>query len=195
MAVQTATSEYKKLKKEVSRMASLANKRIARLERNELTDLPAYQSWVEGGSIKFSVAGKDYKELQREFWRLKNFIDNKTSTVRGAMSVLRDIAKNTGIKVNSVKELKKRTTKFFEIASKIEQYYKSIGESAISLDYQKIWEQINQEVEKGKITLDETMTTDEILNRIISELNLVTPVEKSQQGFRELSNKWDFVDI
>lgn len=195
MAVQTATSEYKKLKKEVSRMASLANKRIARLERNELTDLPAYQSWVEGGSIKFSVAGKDYKELQREFWRLKNFIDNKTSTVRGAMSVLRDIAKNTGIKVNSVKELKKRTTKFFEIASKIEQYYKSIGESAISLDYQKIWEQINQEVEKGKITLDETMSTDEILNRIISELNLVTPVEKSQQGFRELSNKWDFVDI
>lgn len=195
MAVQTATSEYKKLKKEVLRMASLANKRIARLERNELTDLPAYQSWVEGGSIKFSVAGKDYKELQREFWRLKNFIDNKTSTVRGAMSVLRDIAKNTGIKVNSVKELKKRTTKFFEIASKIEQYYKSIGESAISLDYQKIWEQINQEVEKGKITLDETMTTDEILNRIISELNLVTPVEKSQQGFRELSNKWDFVDI
>lgn len=195
MAVQTATSEYKKLKKEVSRMASLANKRIARLERNELTDLPAYQSWVEGGSIKFSVAGKDYKELQREFWRLKNFIDNKTSTVRGAMSVLRDIAKNTGIKVNSVKELKKRTTKFFEIASKIEQYYKSIGESAISLDYQKIWEQINQEVEKGKITLDETMSTDEILNRIISELNLVAPVEKSQQGFRELSNKWDFVDI
>lgn len=195
MAVQTATSEYKKLKKEVSRMASLANKRIARLERNELTDLPAYQSWVEGGSIKFSVAGKDYKELQREFWRLKNFIDNKTSTVRGAMTVLRDIAKNTGIKVNSVKELKKRTTKFFEIASKIEQYYKSIGESAISLDYQKIWEQINQEVEKGKITLDETMSTDEILNRIISELNLVTPVEKSQQGFRELSNKWDFVDI
>lgn len=195
MAVQTATSEYKKLKKEVLRMASLANKRIARLERNELTDLPAYQSWVEGGSIKFSVAGKDYKELQREFWRLKNFIDNKTSTVRGAMSVLRDIAKNTGIKVNSVKELKKRTTKFFEIASKIEQYYKSIGESAISLDYQKIWEQINQEVEKGKIALDETMSTDEILNRIISELNLVAPVEKSQQGFRELSNKWDFVDI
>lgn len=195
MAVQTATSEYKKLKKEVLRMASLANKRIARLERNELTDLPAYQSWVECGSIKFSVAGKDYKELQREFWRLKNFIDNKTSTVRGAMSVLRDIAKNTGIKVNSVKELKKRTTKFFEIASKIEQYYKNIGESAISLDYQKIWEQINQEVEKGKIALDETMSTDEILNRIISELNLVAPVEKSQQGFRELSNKWDFVDI
>ena len=43
--VQKATDKYKELKKEVSRMASMANKRLKRLEKNELTDLPAYKSW------------------------------------------------------------------------------------------------------------------------------------------------------
>ena len=57
--VQLASDKYLELKKEVSRMASMANKRLVRLERNELTDLPAYQSWVQNGAIKFSVANKD----------------------------------------------------------------------------------------------------------------------------------------
>ena len=36
-------------RKEVSRKASLANKRLARLEKNGLTDSPAYQKFKEGG--------------------------------------------------------------------------------------------------------------------------------------------------
>ena len=37
MAVNKASDKYKELRKEVSRMASMANKRIDRLERNNLT--------------------------------------------------------------------------------------------------------------------------------------------------------------
>jgi hypothetical protein len=44
MMVKLASEKYLELKKEVSRMASMANKRLRRLEKNELTDLPAMGS-------------------------------------------------------------------------------------------------------------------------------------------------------
>ena len=47
---------YLKLKKEVSRKASMANKRLVRLENNKLTDLPAYKQWKNyNGGVKFSI--------------------------------------------------------------------------------------------------------------------------------------------
>ena len=111
--VEVASDKYLQLKKEVSRMASQANKRLVRLESNELTELPAYQSWVDGGAIKFSVKGKDYNQLQAEFWRLKNFLDNKTSLVRQANKYLRDMANVTGIKYGNLSELKAKSKYFF----------------------------------------------------------------------------------
>ena len=62
MSVELASDEYKAFKKEVSRMASMANKRLKRLEKNELTDLPSYKAWEENGSIRFSVKGKTYQQ-------------------------------------------------------------------------------------------------------------------------------------
>ena len=41
MSVNLASDKYKELRAEVSRMASMANKRLNRLENNNLTMLPA----------------------------------------------------------------------------------------------------------------------------------------------------------
>lgn len=193
--VKRATTEYKELKKEVSRMASMANKRIKRLEKNELTDLPAYKSWEENGSIRFSVAGKDYNELQAEYWRLKNFIDNKTSLVRQANKFLREMAENTGIKYNGLADLKSKTKQFFELADKIKEYYKLAEESALALDYQKIWEQINVQLKQGVIEIGEEQDTEAILQRFIAELDKVQPVEDKQEGFKKEMEQWDFIKI
>lgn len=190
-----ATTEYKELKKEVSRMASMANKRIKRLEKNELTDLPAYKSWEENGSIRFSVAGKDYNELQAEYWRLKNFIDNKTSLVRQANKFLREMAENTGIKYNGLADLKSKTKQFFELADKIKEYYKLAEESALALDYQKIWEQINVQLKQGVIEIGEEQDTEQVLQRFIAELDKVQPVEDKQEGFKKEMEQWDFIKI
>ena len=135
---QIASEKYLELKKEVSRMASMANKRLKRLERNELTDLPAYQSWVKDGAVKFSVKGKDYNQLQSEFWRLKRFLDNKTSLVRQANKYLREMAENTGIKYNGLADLKTKAREFFRLSDKIKEYYKMSELNALALDYQKI---------------------------------------------------------
>jgi hypothetical protein len=192
---QIASEKYLALKKEVSRMASMANKRLRRLERNELTDLPAYQSWVEGGAIKFSVKGKDYNQLQSEFWRLKNFLDNKTSLVRQANKYLREMAENTGIKYNGLADLKTKAREFFKLADKIKEYYKMSEQNALALDYQKIWEQINVQIKQGVIDLTGVESTEETLQRFINEIDRVSQVEDNQEGFREDPNDWDFIKI
>ena len=193
--VKRASEKYLALKKEVSRMASMANKRLKRLERNELTDLPAYQSWVQGGAIKFSVKGKDYNQLQSEFWRLKRFLDNKTGLVRQANKYLREMAKNTGIKYNGLADLKIKSKKFFELADKVKEYYKMSELNALALDYQKIWEQINVQIKQGIIDLTGVESTEEILQRFINEIDKVSQVEDNKEGFKEGIKDWDFIKI
>ena len=193
--VKMASDKYKELNKEVSRLASMANKRLRRLERNELTDLPAYQSWVEGGSIRFSVAGKDYNQLQAEFWRLKNFLDNKTSLVRQANKFLKDIAETTGIKYNNLSDLKAKSKQFFELANKVKEYYKTSNEMALALDYQKIWEQINTQIKHGEIEIGEGIETDEVLDKFLKAMDEVQPVENNQEGYKDKAKEWDFIKI
>ena len=153
--IKDASSKAKKIsedRREASRLASLANKRVARLEANDLTDSPAYQMYIKTGG-KFGVKGKNHNELQQEVSRLKRFIDMNTSTVRGVTTTLKEMAANTGISYANMKELKQKSAKFFELASKVEQYLRTVEDMASAIGYQKIWETINQYVKSGEIDL------------------------------------------
>lgn len=142
-------SKLRELKAEISRKASMANKRLQRLEKNNLTSLPAYRNFVEyGGGVKFSVRGKNYNELQKELSRVNHFIDAKTSTVRGATRVLKDMASTAGIDYKSTKELMSKTNAFFQLASQVEQYLEVTNNAGQAIGYQKIWQVINEYVER-----------------------------------------------
>lgn len=195
MSVNLASDKYKELRAEVSRMASMANKRLNRLENNNLTMLPAYQAWEQNGSIRFSVKGKDYNQLQAEFWRLKNFLDDRTSTIREANAFLREMAENTGIKYNGLEDLKTKSTRFFELAEKIREYNQAIGQAAQALDYQKIWQQINTAVQQDAIDLSEAVSSDEMLERFLDFMNDVQPVEDNKEGYSLTNSNFDFVEI
>lgn len=195
MSVNLASDKYKELRAEVSRMASMANKRLNRLENNNLTMLPAYQAWEQNGSIRFSVKGKDYNQLQAEFWRLKNFLDDRTSTVREANAFLREMAENTGIKYNGLEDLKSKSARFFELAEKIREYNQAIGQAAQALDYQKIWQQINTAVQQDTLDLSEAVSSDEQLERFLDFMKDVQPVEDNQEGYSLTNSNFDFVEI
>jgi hypothetical protein len=195
MSVNLASDKYKELRAEVSRMASMANKRLNRLENNNLTMLPAYQAWEQNGSIRFSVKGKDYNQLQAEFWRLKNFLDDRTSTVREANAFLREMAENTGIQYNGLEDLKNKSARFFELAEKIREYNQAIGQAAQALDYQKIWQQINTAVQQDAIDLSEAVSSDEQLERFLDFMKDVQPVEDNQEGYSLTNSNFDFVEI
>lgn len=151
----TKTDNIKAMRKEASRLASLANKRVARLERNELKDSPAYKQYIESGG-KFGVKGKDYNQVQQELSRLRRFIDSQTSTVKGTIDNLKAMAANTGIQYKNLKDLKTKSAKFFELAGKVEQYLRSVDDMASAVGYQKIWEAINEYTDKARIDLGDS---------------------------------------
>lgn len=144
--------DYQELKREVSRLASMANKRLVRLENNGFEDSPAYKQWIESGGEKFSVRGKDYNELQKELARVRQFVNAKTSTIRGAQSVLKAIAANTGANFKG-KELWAQASNFFRVASMIEQYIRNTEDVASAIGYQKIWTAINHYTQANDLDL------------------------------------------
>lgn len=165
--VKQAQAEFRK---EVSRLASLANKRIQRLEDAKLTDSPAYKKWVENGGVKFGVKGKTYNQLQSEMARLNRFINAQTSTIRGINSNLKEMAANTGIKYGTLKELRSKAANFFELSSKVEQYLRTVNDMASAIGYNKIWEVINEYVEREKIDLSGAENNIDELSKMVSEL-------------------------
>ena len=152
-SIDKKVNKIKELKAEANRLASLANKRIRRLEANGLQDAPAYQAYIAQGGKPFSTRGKDYNELQAELARLRNFINSETSTIRGVNNYLKEIANNTGIKYKNLTDLRNKASGFFELASKVEQYLRQVDDIASAIGYQKIWESINQYTAKHRIDL------------------------------------------
>lgn len=185
MGVKLASDEYLRLKAEVSRKSSMANKRLVRLENNNLTSSPAYQKWVDyQGGVKFSVKGKDYNQLQQELARVNQFIEAKTSTVRGLNKVLKEMAENTGIKYGSVKELQSKSKNFFALADKIKEYLRQTEGSASAIGYQPVWQAINEYVQQEKIDLgDSELEIDGLVDKIAK----LTSYEKVEQGFEGYS--------
>lgn len=141
------------LRREASRLASKANKRVERLEKNGLQDSPAYQGYLASGGGRFGVRGKDHNEVQAELARLRRFIDANTSTVRGVNSYLKEMASNTGVKYKNLKDLQSKAGKFFQLADKVEQYLRTVEDMASAIGYQKIWESINVYIEQNKTDL------------------------------------------
>ena len=193
MSVKFASDEYLRLKAEVSQKASMANKRLVRLENNNLTSTPAYNQWVNyKGGVKFSVKGKSYNELQQELARLNNFITSTTSTVRGATSVLKEIASNTGIKYGSIKELQGKAKQFFQLTSKIQQYLRQTENSASAIGYRRIWEAINQYVQDEKVALgDANLNIDNLVEKI-SKLTNYEAVEKGLEGYSSNGSPFEY---
>lgn len=168
----------KAYRKEASRLASLANKRIKRLEEKGLQDSPAYKGFLERGKERFSVKGKDHNELQKEVARMRGFINANTSTIRGVNNYLKEIASNTGMEYKNLEELHNKAPKFFELASKVEQYLRTVEDMASAIGYQKIWESINEYVQTNKIDLNDSKTSiDDMIANIGNALATYDSVE------------------
>lgn len=180
------------LKREVQKKAYMANKRLVRLEKNNLTDLPAYKQWVTyDGGVKFGVRGKDYNQLQSELARVNRFIDAKTSLVRQANTYLKEVASTVGIQYGSVKELPAKLKTFFELSSKVEQYLRNVEGSASAIGYHKIWEVVNEYVESEELDLGSANV--DVEDALDSLLELIT-YENLTEKDMFFSSDWTKID-
>lgn len=176
------SEKRRQLAKEVSEKARVANKRLDRLEKNGLQNHSAYKAWLENGGTRFSVKGKNYQQLQREYWRVQKFLDSETSTITGAKKNMQRIATDI-VRVDSSKvgkmnlqDLKSLTSNFFKIRDRIQEKYKDMGEGAKAIDYQKIMNEISvyiarQENELAGI-MSEIVDIDGLANQIMNYIEM-----------------------
>ena len=175
---------------EIRKLTATANKRLARLEKNGLESSPAYQKWLADGEVKFSVKGKDHNQLQKEVSRLKRFLESETSTVRGVNRTLKEMAKNTGIKYKNLKDLRTKSAKFFELASKVEQYLRTVDDIASAIGYQKIWEAINKYTKQRGEALGEGGADIDAMVRTVTDMLKASNLDKTKGD----SGDWWYIE-
>lgn len=154
------TEEERKLRAEARRLVSMANKRLRRLEQQNLINSPAYKKWVEEGGQKFSVKGKSMEEVKQEIARMERFLNMQTSTVRGAKQYFLNVAKEVGIeRFDDFTDLQNKLSTFFETTAKIKEYLYNTKEIGVAIGYQKIWEVVSDYVEEVGHELELTEET------------------------------------
>ena len=191
--IEAIEHEQKALRAQVSHLASMANKRLDRLEKNELTSSPAYQKWEQNGSHRFSVSGKNYSEVQSEYWRVKDFLEMRTSSVTGTKAVLQEIATNIGwgkIDFDNIALTQEQLSNFFAIANTVSQYLESVDESAAALDYQEIWNTINAAYQQGKIDFNNAELDAEQMQGIISEMLVLEETQNMLEMFDDMLDEF-----
>lgn len=178
------SSEYKETRREVSRKASLANKRIARLEKNGLTDSPAYQKFMESGGQRFSIRGKTGSELTKELIKINNFIEMKTSTVKGLNQVLKDTASRVGVTYKDMADLRQQSSKFFELYNKAMQYLDTVENMGHAFDSTEVMESVRQIVKQEKIDLSDSETiVDEMITKVTDLLTKADALDDDFNSF------------
>lgn len=156
------SEEERKLRAEARRLVSMANKRLRRLEQQNLINSPAYKKWVEDGGQKFSVKGKSMKEVKQEIARMNDFLEKQTSTVKGVKQYFKNVAKEVGIeKFNDFTDLQNKLNTFFETTAKIKEYLYNTKEIGVAIGYQKIWEVVSDYVEEVGHELE--LTEEDVL--------------------------------
>ena len=142
------TDKERKYRQEASRKVSMANKRLMRMEQQNITMSPAYKKWVDEGGQKFGIKGKNAQEVKAEVARLNKFLNQTTSTVRGTKKYLTNIASQVGIKQwGNFQSLNNQLRDFFEVSERLREYLKNSKEVSVSIGYKKIWEEVTEYAE------------------------------------------------
>ncbi len=178
--VKIAPSKYEReFRAEARRLVSMANKRIRRMNKNGL-DTPAMRALQKDGIAAFSVKGKTFNEVQAEYYRMQRFLNDATSTVKGANEMLKTMADNIGFKYKKIKDIQAYAKQFFDLAERIKQYLKQTETAANALNYRKIWTSINEYVQESSVDLAGAETDLQELAEIIGNKLGIVEAEESE---------------
>lgn len=178
-----------RLKSEIKSLQNLANKRIRRLETNNLEDSPAYKTYIDGKGY-FGVKGKTYNELQQELSRIKKFTQSETSTVKGTKTYISRLGSIINKKKISLSEVQNQASGFFSLTSKVEEYLRLTSNDASAIGYQKIWEAVQQSVKEENIDLTNLESATGNLIQKVAELAAAKQAKEVAESFITQAEKW-----
>ena len=149
-ATQIKGYDRQNLARIVTKLDSAANKRLVRLEKAGY-NTPAMRAAKVDKGERFSVAGKNLKELRAAYIRVSNFLKSDTSTKKGYKSFLKKMQKafaDKGVKIGGRTD--KDAQDFIQKETKIYDWLKErnpiIEESGYKYEAMKmISEYVNQD--------------------------------------------------
>lgn len=187
-----ASEAQRRKRKELSRLCSMANKRVQLLERKGL-ETPAIIALKD--NTHFGVGHKKVsnKEINNEWIRVNNFLDSLTSTYRGAQKYIKQVAELTGYKGKSNKELKEHATMIFNLVNRVKEIVEQ-QEDAYYTSW-RILNAVKMVVQDNKNSFDELDDYDDRIQAILDSLDSVDKVNQGEEGFADDldSNNWDFI--
>lgn len=133
-----------------NQLVSKANKRYRRLEKKGWKTGALKKAKETGGQFH-NKRGMSNREKAKEYQRVSNFLNSKTSTVRGSRKVIKDMLNRTGLEdilditPDKIYESGDGTTntvnKFFDIASMVDEYLENNRGVKVSSD--EIWRSVH----------------------------------------------------
>lgn len=185
---------WQEFRRRVSRLASVANKRLDRIEKNDVTQTPAFQAVTsyKGERPKFGVKGKSNNQVIQEFWRLKKFLDARTSTISGIKSVIKEAEQNTGTKfIGNLSSRVIQAGDYFKIVDVITDYLKNIEMSAQALNYNAIFNTVSSALKKDKHELANLRNDGAKLRELFSSVGSQLKISLKQDVANQLANEFE----
>ena len=170
----------------VTKLNSAANKRVTRLEKAGY-NTPAMRAAKVDKGQRFSVAGKNLKQLRAEYIRVSNFLKSETSTKKGYKRFLKNIQtafSNKGVKIGGKGDID--TQDFIQKETKIYDWLKEkspiIEESGYKYEAMKM---ISEYVSQGNLS-------EAAIRRLMSKW--IREVYEEEQRKRNLDTS-NFFDV
>lgn len=152
---ESVKQEERKLRQEASRLVSMANRRIKRLEEQDLLKSPAYIQYVENGKQKFGIRGKNTEQVKQEIAKMEHFLNMKTSRVAGTKDYLKNVANSVHISQwYNMKDLQNKLNSFFVAVEKLRDYMLNSKEYSVAIGYAKLHEIVGEYVEEKGLEID-----------------------------------------
>ena len=140
--------DERQLREAIKSMGGVANKRLKRMEKADVSFGEEKGDNTTAGVKRFSVRGKSFSDLKNEFKRVRNFLSNPQSSLSGMWSALKEVKRKWGR--NPTKKMRKDF-------SKMEKQKKKLGKAMETKltryeelrRWRKTWNIYNRLIEEG----------------------------------------------
>lgn len=187
-ATQIKGYDRQNLARIVTKLDSAANKRLVRLEKAGY-NTPAMRAAKVDKGERFSVAGKNLKELRAAYIRVSNFLKSDTSTKKGYKSFLKKMKKSfadKGVKIGGGTD--KDAQDFIQKETKIFDWLKErnpiIEESGYKYEAMKI---ISEYVSQDNLS-------ESAIKRSMTKWIKKTYEEEQRRKYIDTSNFFDITE-
>lgn len=167
---------YNELAPIVKELSNYANKRITALRKKRLTESPAYVKIRESGRNRFTERQKTVNQLRNEYITIRQFLNNKTSTIPQAKKYYKRIKEITGLSLsntqirslwNVYQRLKEYNPSFVEEHSSDRVISLIVSKIDRKLDIDEIFEKVKDlvdEVEYKEFDSEYKINDEDVIN-------------------------------